>query len=324
MSDHGGSLTEKVGDAPPVYRITNLTKRYVGQSRAANEDITFDVNAGEIFGILGENGAGKSTLVRQMIHLLAPTAGSIEFLGRPLGPNASRQVGYLPQQADALNHLTVEEALYYTAHLRSLSATAAVEDRDTLIRCWHLDAIRSQDSATLSGGQRRLLRIAVAAAGRPDVLILDEPTSDLDPTRRRMVWRNLRRLRQTYGVTIILVTHDAAEAERVVDRVAIVRQGRMVAIGAPSRLKDVVGRVLQIEWCYPASEPPRLPDGVVPEQRGRGCWTVRLPWRDMLELLQQLDPAKVEDLRVTMPTLEDVLIHYAQSPPRASVQRPVP
>src|SRR6266478_468255 len=108
----------------PAYRVVNLVKRYDGQARPANDSLHFDIQRGEIFGILGENGAGKSTLVRQMVNLLRPTSGSIELFGCPVGPSSPdlpSYVEYMPQHADALNRLTVAEALYYTAHLRGLS-----------------------------------------------------------------------------------------------------------------------------------------------------------------------------------------------------------
>jgi ABC-2 type transport system ATP-binding protein len=305
-------------DSAIVYRVIDLVKRYKGQERPANDRLTFEVRAGEIFGILGANGAGKSTLVRQMVNLLAPTSGTIEFFGRPLDASVTLRVGYMPQHADALNRLTVEEALYYTAHLRGLSAAEAIADRDALIATWNLESFRRQDSATLSGGQRRLLRIAVAAAGRPDVMILDEPTSDLDPARRRAVWEMLAGLRKARRVTIVFVTHDAEEAERVVDRVAIMRGGDLVAIGTPPALKRVVGRALRVEVSFPPPHPPRLPEGFVPEERAGGRWVLQMEWRDAVEFLRQLAPEFVEDIRVTMPTLEDVFIHHADAAPSAA------
>ncbi len=300
-------------DSPIVYRVTNLRKEYQGRKTPANDHVTFDVHAGDIFGILGANGAGKSTLVRQMVNLLAPTSGSIEFDGRPIDWRVTLRVGYMPQHADALNRLTVEEALYFTAHLRGLSTNEARADRDALIAMWNLESFRRQDSATLSGGQRRLLRIAVAAAGRPEVLILDEPTSDLDPMRRRMVWERLAELQSTNGTTVVFVTHDAVEAERMVDRVAIMHGGRIVALGTPPELRRALGREMRVEWRAAPSQTPPIPVGFTLDQRANGRCVVRLAWHEAIDFLRQLKPEQVEDLRVTMPTLEDVFIHYANA-----------
>jgi ABC-type multidrug transport system ATPase subunit len=155
------------------------------------------------------------------------------------------------------------------------------------------------------------------------VLVLDEPTSDLDPLRKRQVWERLREFRTSRGTTIVFVTHDAVEAEKVVDRVAIVRDGQLAAIGEPASLKGVVGRVLRIEVCFPPSHPPRVPVGVTPEERTNGRWVLQMDWRAAMEFLRQLDAEQVEDIRITMPTLEDVFIHHADATPSAALRHAV-
>jgi ABC-type multidrug transport system ATPase subunit len=165
-----------------VYDIQNLTKFYPGRQAPANDNITLQIHQSEIFGLLGDNGAGKSTLVRQMVNLLRNSSGTVALFGRPVGQeplHVPMNVGYMPQESHALNNLTVGEALYFTAHLRGLNRAQAQRERDRLLALWHMEHLRHHYSPRLSGGERRLLRLAVSMAGSPPVLVLDEPTNDL-------------------------------------------------------------------------------------------------------------------------------------------------
>jgi ABC-2 type transport system ATP-binding protein len=238
-----------------VYDVQDLVKFYQGQSEPANRGITLQIQQGEIFGLLGDNGAGKTTLVRQMVNLLRSTSGSITLFGEPIAADPQfvpANVGYMPQETHSLNTLTVGEALYFTAHLRGMSRTEARQERDRLLDLWQIEELRNQDNSRLSGGQRRLLRLAVAMAGSLPVLILDEPTNDLDPLRRRLVWDVLRQINRERGTTIIFITHDAIEAEKVIERVGIMRDGGLVALGRPSDLKRAIDRKLRLElFCAP-------------------------------------------------------------------------
>jgi ABC-2 type transport system ATP-binding protein len=223
-----------------AYRVENLVKRYPRQDVLAVDGMSFEIAEGEIFGLLGDNGAGKTTLVRQLVGLLRPTSGRIELFGRDVVADATfvpTMIGYMPQSTSALNRLTVGEAVYFSAHLRGLSRPDARRERDELLDLWRIAEIRDKVSTSLSGGQRRLLQLAVATAGRAPVLILDEPTNDLDPVNRKHVWDVLRGFNQKRGTTIVLVTHDAVEAEKAIQRVGIVQRGRFTALGTPAQLK---------------------------------------------------------------------------------------
>lgn len=157
-----------------VYDIQNLCKTYQGQTLPANKNISLQIYQGEIFGILGDNGAGKSTLVRQMANLLKSDSGSITFFQKNIAEArdlVQMNVGYMPQESGALNNLTVSEALYFTAHLRGMSRQDARKECEALLNAWQIGYLRHQPSSRLSGGQRRLLRLATAIAGSPPVLI---------------------------------------------------------------------------------------------------------------------------------------------------------
>ncbi|NJM72402.1 MAG: ABC transporter ATP-binding protein [Scytonema sp. RU_4_4] len=298
-----------------VYDIQNLVKFYPGQTEPANKNITLQIYQGEIFGILGDNGAGKSTLIRQMVNLLSIDSGIISFFRQNIikAPHlVQMNIGYMPQESGALNNLTVGESLYFTAHLRGMSRNDARKECDALLDFWQIQELRHKPSSRLSGGQRRLLRLAVAMAGLPPVLILDEPTNDLDPQRRKLVWDNLRRINQEQGTTIILITHDAIEAEKAIQRVGILRSGELVAVGRPSELKQQVDRMLRLELFFSPENPPTLPPGLtfVPLQAGH--WRVLLEWNQVTLTLNSLNLDMVDDFRLYSATLEDLYLHYAQ------------
>lgn len=297
-----------------VYDIQRVTKHFPQQPKPANHNITLQIQEGTIFGLLGDNGAGKTTLVRQMVNLQQPTSGRITLFGQSVAVDptyAANWVGYMPQDANALNNLTVGEALYFTGHLRGLSRRDARRERDRLLDEWQIGAMRDKYSTRLSGGQRRLLRLVVAIAGRMPVLILDEPTNDLDPMRRRMVWENLRKLNQTEGVTIIFITHDAIEAERIIEVVGIMRDGELVALGRPSELKKQVAQPLRLELLFRPDAPPRLPAHLSHNAIQPGRWHVSLDRDDVDAVLAALDFDALEDFRLTSATLEDLYVHYA-------------
>ena len=302
--------------ARPVYEIEELVKIYPGQAQPANQDINLQINSGEIFGLLGDNGAGKSSLVLQMANLIRSTSGSIRLFGQPVQINplhVARYVGYMPQGGLALNNLTVGEALYFTAHLRGLRVQQAKEARDFQLETWQLTDLASKSNRNLSGGQKRLLQLAVALVGQPPVLILDEPTNDLDPQHRRQVWDNLRALNQETGATIIFITHDAIEAEKIIQRVGILHQGRLVALGRPSELKASMDRKLRLELFFQPGKPPCLPDGLISQPIDPGRWLVYLDRQDTSWVLNQINMDEVDDFRLYSATLEDLYLYYAKN-----------
>ncbi|MEZ4711015.1 MAG: ABC transporter ATP-binding protein [Caldilineaceae bacterium] len=297
-----------------VYDIQNLTKHYLGQSIPANDQISLQINQGEIFGFLGDNGAGKSTLVKQMVNLLRPTAGQVLLYGQPVSANpqvTTLRVGYMPQSWQALNHLTAGEAIYFTAHLRGLDRRAAQAERDRLLALWQLEPLRNKVGSRLSGGERRLLQISIAMAGNPPILMLDEPTNELSPQRRRQVWNILRDLNRTQGTTIIFITHDAIEAEKIIQRVGILHAGRLVALGKPSDLKRQLDQHLRLELFFAPETPPTLPTELSIQPLGEGRWMVYLERAQLEHVMVNLEQSQVDDFRLYSATLEDLYIHYA-------------
>lgn len=299
-----------------VYEIEHLTKMYPLQSAPANDDLSLRVEPGEIFGLLGANGAGKTTLVRQMANLLAPTRGTIRLFGKPLSHTplyAPSQLGYMPQLGAALNTLTVSETLYFTAHLRGLSRSEARRERDRLIDLLDLGSLRNRIVTRISGGQGRLVLLATALAASPPVLILDEPTNDLDPQHRRLVWDVVRTVKEQQGTTVILVTHNVVEAEKVIERVGIMRRGRLIAVGRPGQLKSHLNHQLRLEIVFAPEQPPTLPAHAAPRVTAPGRWHLLISHAEAPDYLAALNASPVEDFTLGTATLEDLYLSLAES-----------
>ncbi len=298
-----------------AFEIRDLHKTY-GQQVRANNGLDFAIEAGEVFGILGPNGAGKSTLVQQMVGLSVPTSGEILLQGQPIQPHdrrVRRQVGYLAQRPLALYDLRAREAVVATGRLRGLSRPGAEREADALLAEIGLKDRQDRLVGNLSGGEHRLVGMATALIGSPPVLILDEPTNELDPVARRRVWDMLMR-RRAQGTTIVLVTHNVLEAERVVGRVAIMARGRIVAIGTPGELKERLHASVRLEVALREGV-PQAEDWL---QRGRQIgerrWSLTLERGRLGEtfrrLAEPMTSAEIDDLRITSPTLEDVYLSY--------------
>jgi ABC-type multidrug transport system ATPase subunit len=311
----------------PIYTVTHIIKTYPNQLAPANDDICLEIYPGEIFGLLGDNGAGKSTLVRQMANLLTPTSGRITLFGQEVGReplHAPLHIGYMPQDRLALNNLTIGEALYFTAHLRGLSRSDARKECTRLFDLWQIGGLRHKTSRQLSGGQKRLMQIAVCMAASPPVLILDEPTNDLDPLRRKQVWDTLRDENRQRGTTIIFITHDAIEAEKIIQRVGILHAGKLVALGKPADLKSQVDRQLRLELFFSPDAPPNLPASLQPHAVAPGRWLVYLDRPDAGVLLNSLDLTQVDDFRLYSATLEDLYLHYVHHVETPTDRHPTP
>ncbi|MDX2604761.1 ATP-binding cassette domain-containing protein [Streptomyces caniscabiei] len=202
--------------------------------------IDLTVRPGEILGLLGPNGAGKTTTLRMLTTLLPPTGGAATVAGHDLATDPSgvrRACGYVAQSGGVDPQITVREELVTQGRLYRLTKSQAAERAEELARDLDLTELLDRKCATLSGGQRRRLDIAMALTHRPRVLFLDEPTTGLDPASRADLWELVRRLRDERGTTVFLTTHYLDEADALADRIVVVDQGRVVADGTPSALK---------------------------------------------------------------------------------------
>jgi ABC-2 type transport system ATP-binding protein len=303
-----------------LLEVRNLTKQY-RHGVLANDDLSLDVRAGEVFGLLGPNGAGKTTLVSQVLGLLRPTSGEILLDGVDVARNpdvARRSCSYQPQGSAPLEGLTPVEAVELTGRLRGGEKAAVRRRTDELLSALDLDAWRTR-LVPLSGGVARLVSFCMAAVHPVRLAILDEPTNDVDPLRRRLLWEQVRRLADD-GTAVLLVTHNVSEAERCVDRLAIIDQGRVQVTGTPAALKERLGGALRLELSLDAGVPvPRLPDYLTaPAVAGRRLVAQTsladagraVGWaRDAQshgEIAEfQLSPASLEDVYIRSVTADD-------------------
>jgi ABC-2 type transport system ATP-binding protein len=216
-------------DAPEALRAESLSKTY-GERRAL-EDVSFAAAPGELVAVIGPNGAGKTTLLQILAGALTPTAGSVSL--------DRREVGWVPQQPAIYSKLSVRENLRLFARLEKVPDVGATVDR-------MLDQTELRDRAgdpvgTLSGGNRQRVNIAVGLLGSPSVLLLDEPSSSLDPRQRERLWAFVGGLARDGGTTVVYSTHNVAEAERYADRVLVLADGELLFTGTPAELEQATG-----------------------------------------------------------------------------------
>ncbi len=300
-------------EATPVIQIDNLRHSYA--DRVALDGVSFEVRNAEIFGLLGPNGSGKTTMFRILSTLMLPSSGRAVIMGHDAAKDPTglrREIGVVFQAQSVDVKLTAAENLRHVGHLYGLKG-AVLDDRirEMLGRVGLVD--RANDKVeSFSGGMQRRVELAKGLLHHPSVLLLDEPTTGLDPGARRDLWQYLAILRDQERVTVIVTTHLMEEAERC-DRLAILSHGKVVALGTPAELKrEIGGDVILLET---REEPEALAQkifarfgldaqiigGKVRLEKDHGH-------RFVTEVVEAF-PGEVETISVSKPNLEDVFIH---------------
>jgi len=277
----------------PAIEVSDLRKAYGGLEAVRGVD--FEIEEGEVFGLLGPNGAGKTTTVEILEGYRKRDAGEVSVLGndpeRP-GPEFRQRIGVVLQQAQLWQNVTVREA-----HSIFAGYYESPRNVDEVVELVGLTEKRNAAVKTLSGGQKRRLDLGIALVGDPDLVFLDEPTTGFDPAARRAAWEMIRSLR-SLGKTVLLTTHYLDEAEQLADRVAVLRNGRIVRVGTP---RELTSADLEVEIRYRrngeellvrTTEPTRLLHELTSEAVARG--------------------EELEQLEVRRPTLEDVYLALVQ------------
>ena len=292
--------------------MRDVVHRYDG--RTALNGVSFDVQAAELFGLLGPNGSGKTTLFRILSTLMVPVGGRAVILGHDVAKEPTRlrrEIGVVFQAQSIDIKLTAAENLWHQGHLYGLRG-ASLKSRiaEMLARVGLAD--RAHEKAeTFSGGMQRRLELAKGLLHHPSVLLLDEPTTGLDPGARRDLWQYLQVLRDEEKVTVIVTTHLMQEAEQCT-RLAILNEGNLVALGTPAELTSEIGAdVILLDCKDPESVAERIRarfhgdaqvmDGKVRLERQQGH-------RFITELVEAF-PGEIQAVSVSKPTLEDVFIH---------------
>jgi ABC-2 type transport system ATP-binding protein len=295
--------------------VTRLVHRYGERTALAGLDLR--VEQGEIFALLGPNGGGKTTLFRVLSTLIPVQSGRAAVLGFDCMRQTAevrRRIGVVFQAPSLDKKLTVSENLRHQGHLYGLAGADLRRRADEALERLRLTDRRNERAETLSGGLRRRVELAKGLLHRPRLLLLDEPSTGLDPGARGDLWDYLRQLRAEEGVTVVLTTHLLEEADRA-DRLAILNAGELVALDTPDRLRaSVGGDTLSIETEEPAALAAAINERFAAERIGAatvvdGCVRLEQPdgHRWVARLVEGF-PGRIQAVRLGKPTLEDVFI----------------
>jgi len=303
--------------AEPVLSAQGLTRRF-GDFTAVSE-LSFEIQPGEIFGFLGPNGAGKSTTIRMLCGVLAPSAGQARALGRDLFTEADQvraRMGYMSQKSSLLTDLTVAENLRFFGGLYGLEGQRLSGEVEFRLREMQVWEERDVLVSALSTGERQRVALASATLHRPEILFLDEPTSGVDPLRRRLFWEAMDELVAS-GMSILVTTHNLGEADQC-DRLAFILAGKLMAYGRPRALKEELGRhVVELRsdrFRELQAEARTLPEVLAAELQGRAVRLSLASDRDPAPVLARLRTAGLgfEALPPELPSLEDLFVDLVQ------------
>ena len=303
---------EQAGQPVALIAVRDLVHRY--QDRAALNGVSFEVRPAELFGLLGPNGSGKTTLFRILSTLMVPTSGSATIAGFDAvrQPGALRRhIGVVFQAQSVDPKLTAYENLWHQGHLYGLRGPELkTRITEILTRVGLLDR-RADRVETFSGGMQRRIELAKGLLHHPEVLLLDEPTTGLDPGARRDLWQYLQILRDQERVSVIVTTHLMEEAERC-DRLAILNEGKLVALGTPTELKhEIGGDVILLD---PAGDAASLAERISARFQVEASVLgdkVRIELEQghrFITGLVEAFPGEIQSVSVSKPTLEDVFI----------------
>jgi ABC-2 type transport system ATP-binding protein len=298
--------------AASVISVHNLVHRY--EDRTALNGISFDLRPAELFGLLGPNGSGKTTLFRILSTLMVPTSGSAMVMGFDAAKDPSsvrRQIGVVFQAPSVDQKLTAYENLWHQGHLYGLHGSALKKRVGEILARVGL-ADRAKDRVeSFSGGMQRRVELAKGLLHHPAVLLLDEPTTGLDPGARRDLWQYLQILRDEEGVSVLVTTHLMEEAERC-DRLAIMNEGNIVALGTPAELKsEIGGDVILLDAAIDAAllaDHIRARFRVEAVVHGSQVRIEKNEGHRFVPDLVEAFPGEIQAISVSKPALEDVFI----------------
>ncbi|MBU1976268.1 MAG: ABC transporter ATP-binding protein [Nanoarchaeota archaeon] len=313
----------------PIFKIRNVSKSFGSKTVLSN--INLDIYAGEVLGVIGSSGSGKTTLLNTIIGFLKPEKGDVLFRQAHLLKSGTgsgydsvyrkkflvkQTYGFASQLPSFYKKLSVKENLDYFGTLYDLSKTAIVQNRNTLLKLMDLNLAENTLAENLSGGMERRLDIACAMMHDPDVLILDEPTADLDPLLKNHIWQLLRSINKK-GTTVLVSSHHLQDMEKLCTRVALLKYGKIVDIGPPDeiRIKYQKAEEIVIE-SYPGDYKKLLSKLKLKSIIKTGVNGTELsifttnPAKVLHRILHIVEEAKEEiiELRVIKPTLEDVFL----------------
>ena len=304
---------------PNIVEVDNLVKQYPGSDRHAVRGVSFAIRQGEIFGFLGPNGAGKTTTLSMLSCLLKPTSGSATVAGFDVlrqPREIRRRIGLAPQDLALHPTLSAHDNLVFYGRMYGLRGKELSQRVDSALQMAGIYDRRKDAVETYSGGTKRRLSVAAGVLHRPEILFLDEPAVGVEPQSRSAIFDNIQELNRR-GTTVVYATHDAEEAERPCDRVAMIDQGRIIALDTPRALRDALGGGLIVVGL-----PEGAPDALEQELRAApavgdasraGC-QIKVKARSaqqalpgVIDVLNRLD-VNIRSLEVLEPSLESVFL----------------
>jgi len=305
-------------ESETVLRVRSLTKKYRGRRGVlANDAIDLEVRSGEVLGLLGHNGAGKTTLVNQLVGLVRPDSGQITLGGIDAiaNPHVARTLASIQAQANVpITGLTPRVAIELVGRIRGGSRPVIQARTRVLIDALDIGQWADTPAQKVSGGIARLTAFCMTAVEPGRLVVLDEPTNDVDPVRRRLLWDAIRALADN-GAGVLLVTHNVREAERVVDRLVILNRGAVIASDTPAGLTATRGDVLTIELDLTHEADVAWPARVMGAGRSRLRATATLHSDDASETVRwaqaQVGRGVIERYALTPASLEDAYIALA-------------
>ena len=311
VADAGSEVEQ--ASAAPVISVQGLVHRY--ENRTALNGVSFDVRPAELFGLLGPNGSGKTTLFRILSTLMLPTGGRAVVMGCDAAQNPEilrRQIGVVFQAQSVDAKLTAYENLWHQGHLYGLRGSALKKRVAEILDRVGLAERAKERVETFSGGMQRRIELAKGLLHHPGVLLLDEPTTGLDPGARRDLWQYLQTLRDEEHVSVLVTTHLMEEAERC-DRLAIMNEGNLVALGTPAELKsEIGGDVILLEAAHDAALLAEHIQARFPVEATVMGTQVRIEreggHRFVPDVVEAF-PGEIQAISVSKPALEDVFIH---------------
>jgi ABC-2 type transport system ATP-binding protein len=297
-----------------LLEIQDIYKTYRKGKVKANDGISLSVEKGEIFGLLGPNGAGKTTLVKQIIGLAKPDSGSITVndVDAVANPGYARQICSLQSQTQApTNGMTPLQAIQLVGKIRGGKTSEVKMRARELIDRLQMKEWEKTIGLNSAGGVQRLVSFCMAVVVPGSIVILDEPTNDIDPLRRRLLWQEVQGVAEM-GSAVLLVTHNVLEAERVVSRLAIIDQGKVIGIGTPAELKTGRNNSMRMELILEPRKTIKIPDFLADPVVSNRRILARVSQERIPEAIEKANNWKtdglIEEYSISPTTLEDVYI----------------
>jgi ABC-2 type transport system ATP-binding protein len=289
--------------------ISHISKSF-GPVKAV-DDVSFDVKNGEIFGLLGPNGAGKTTIIRLMLDIFKPEGGSITILGGPMSEAKKERIGYMPEERGLYQDIPLERCLVYLASLKGVKPETAKHQVGDYLDRFDLAAHRNKKVKELSKGMQQKAQIIATLLHQPELVIVDEPFSGLDPVNTQMIKDLLRDLNRQ-GVTIIMSTHQMHQVEELCERILLIDQGRAVLYGELDGIRrQFMGHAVLVRA---AQELPQLPGVERVEVHNASQRLTLASGASAQEVLRSLvtQGVTVEQFEIAVPTLDEIFIRVVQ------------